>query len=120
MTTDTEIIPSSGNAFADLGFEKPRELQAKALIAHFIAEVIARRKLTQLQAAELFEIKQPDVSRLVNGKLMGFSLDRLIGFLIALKQDVEISVKPHRGAGAARVRLVTPSSRRPKEKRIAA
>jgi len=62
----------------------------KAEIAARIAALIARRGLTQAEAARLLGLVQPDVSNLVRGKLGGFSTDRLLRFLNALGQDVEI------------------------------
>jgi len=109
---DFKIIPSSGNAFADLGFDNPQELQTKAIIAEAVATIIAARRLTQAQAAGIFGVKQPDVSRLVNGRLMGFSLERLMEFVTALRHDIEISVKPHRGTGTGKVKVVVAAPRR--------
>ena len=62
------------------------------------------RDLTQAAAAELPRIDQPKVSALVRGRLAGFSLDRLVRFLVLLGSDVEIVVKPRtRATGRARV-----------------
>ena len=53
---------------------------------------------------EVLEIDQPKVSALTRGRLAGFSLDRLVRFLVLLGSDVEIVVKPHaRAAGRARM-----------------
>jgi predicted XRE-type DNA-binding protein len=87
------VTRGSGNVFADLGLPNPEEQLAKAQLASRINEVIRRRKLTQQQAAELMEIDQPKVSLLRNGRLSGFSTQRLIDFLHALGQDVEIVVR---------------------------
>jgi predicted XRE-type DNA-binding protein len=38
-------------------------------------------------------VAQPNVSALVNGRLSGFSVERLIRFLNALGSDVEVVVK---------------------------
>jgi predicted XRE-type DNA-binding protein len=46
------------------------------------------------EAAELFGIRQPDVSKMLRGELRQFSVERLFRFLVALDQDVEIVVKP--------------------------
>jgi hypothetical protein len=40
--------------------------------------------------------RQPDVSKMVRGEFRQFSVERLLHFLVALNQDVEIVVKPHR------------------------
>ncbi|HXC26161.1 MAG TPA: XRE family transcriptional regulator [Gemmatimonadaceae bacterium] len=56
--------------------------------------------MTQAQAA-LLGIDQPSVSKLSHGKLAGFSLERLIGFLRTLNQDIEIRITaaPRRRVG---------------------
>jgi predicted XRE-type DNA-binding protein len=41
-------------------------------------------------------IRQPDVSKMLRGEFRQFSVERLLRFLVALNQDVEIVVKPHR------------------------
>jgi len=69
---------------------------AKAELARKIAALIAEGGLTQASAAELLKIDQPKVSALVRGRLAGFSLDRLVRFLVLLGSDVEIVVKPRR------------------------
>jgi len=39
-------------------------------------------------------LQQPDVSNIVNGRLKGFTLDRLFDCLDALGQKVEIEISP--------------------------
>lgn len=99
-----DYVVGSGNVFADLGHPRPAEALAKAELARKIAELIAKSRLTQAAAAELLNIDQPKVSALVRGRLAGFSLDRLVRYLVLLGSDVEIVVKPRaRTAGRARV-----------------
>jgi predicted XRE-type DNA-binding protein len=99
-----DYIVGSGNVFEDLGYPRPAEALAKAELARKIAEVIAKRHLTQAAAAKLLNLDQPKVSALVRGRLAGFSLDRLVRLLVLLGSDVEIVVKPRaRTAGRARV-----------------
>lgn len=99
-----DYIVGSGNVFADLGHSRPAEALAKAELARKITGLIAKRGLTQAAAAELLHIDQPKVSALVRGRLAGFSLDRLVRFLVLLGSDVEIVVKPRtRAMGQARV-----------------
>jgi predicted XRE-type DNA-binding protein len=88
-----KVTPSSGNVFADLGFTDPDEELAKAQLATHIRQVLKRRRLTQTAAAKLMGVDQPKVSALLNGRLAGFSSDRLMRLLTALGQDVEIVVK---------------------------
>ena len=97
-------VIGSGNVFEDLGRPRPAEALAKAELARKIAELIAERRLTQAAAADLLDIDQPKVSALVRGRLAGFSLDRLVRFLVLLGRDVEIVVKARtRAAGQGRV-----------------
>ena len=98
-------IVGSGNVFEDLGHARPAESLAKAELARKIAELIAKRRLTQAAAAELLNVDQPKVSALVRGRLAGFSLDRLVRFLVRLGSDVEIVVKP-RSKATSRARVV--------------
>ena len=89
---------------ADPGQLPPEETLAKAELARKIDAIIGRRGLTQAEAAEILEVDQPKVSALKRGRLAGFSLDRLVRFLVLLGSDVKIVVKPRAsGAGQARV-----------------
>ncbi len=94
MTKKEEIIPSSGNVFADIGLDNAEETLAKAEIASRICDIITERKLSQAMAARVLAVDQPKVSALMRGRLDGFSSDRLFRFLNALDRDVEIVIKP--------------------------
>lgn len=97
-------IVGSGNVFEDLGHLRPAEALAKAELARKIGALIEKQGLTQAAAAEVLQVDQPKVSALTRGRLAGFSLDRLVRFLVLLGSDVEIVVKPRtRVAGRARV-----------------
>jgi predicted XRE-type DNA-binding protein len=84
---------SSGNVFADFGLPNPQEAFAKAELAHKIALLIQNKGLTQVQTAKLLGVDQPKVSALLRGRLSGFSLERLIRFLLLLGQDIKITVQ---------------------------
>jgi predicted XRE-type DNA-binding protein len=88
-----KVIKSSGNVFADLGINNPEEAMAKADLVLQINKIFKQKHLTQEKAAKLLRIDQPKVSALLNGKLSGFSTDRLIRFLNALGRDVDIVIK---------------------------
>lgn len=96
MTKEMKIERSSGNVFADLGISDPDQYLAKAELAAQILKVVRSRRLTQVEAGKRLGITQPKVSALINGRLDGFSTERLIRFLNALGCDVRISVSsPH-------------------------
>jgi len=90
------IKESSGNIFQDLGFPNPEREQLKARLTLRIYRIIKGRRLTQAAAGEILGIKQPHVSALMRGRSGNFSVERLMDFLTALGQDVEITVRPTR------------------------
>jgi len=94
MNKKSDYTISSGNIFADLGFPDAEERMAKVNLAIQINTLIKRKKLTQIQAAELLGIDQPKISALSTGKLSGFSLERLFRFLTILGQDITINITP--------------------------
>ena len=68
----------------------------KAQLIFKIATLLKERDLKQMEAGELFGVQQPIVSRMLRGDFRQFSVERLLRFLVALDQDVDIVVKPHR------------------------
>ena len=97
-------VVGSGNVFADLGHPGSAEALAKAELARKIGTIIERCGLTQSAAAALLVVDQPKISALTRGRLAGFSLDRLVRFLVLIGSDVENVVKPRaRTTGRARV-----------------
>jgi predicted XRE-type DNA-binding protein len=95
---------SSGNVFADLGLADAEEHLVKAGLAVKIDAIIRRRGLTQTAAARAMGIDQPKVSAMLAGQFRGYSVERMMRFLVALGQDVEIVVKP-RKRGPAELRV---------------
>jgi predicted XRE-type DNA-binding protein len=93
MNKKRDHIKSTGNVFADLKLPRPEEALAKAELAQKIAAIIEQRRLTQAQAAAILGVDQPKISALKRGRLSGFSLERMVRFLILLGRDVEIVVK---------------------------
>jgi predicted XRE-type DNA-binding protein len=90
---ERDYTVSSRNVFADLGLPNPEEALAKAELANKIIVLIRGRRLTQLQAAKVPGVDQPKVSALIRGQLTGFSLERLMRFLLRLGQDIRITVQ---------------------------
>jgi predicted XRE-type DNA-binding protein len=89
-----KITMGSGNVFADIGLPDAEERLAKAQLAYKITEMIKDRALSQAEAARILGTEQPKISAIMNGKLAGFSMERLIYFLNVLGSDVQIIVKP--------------------------
>lgn len=107
MTGQIEHEKSSGNVFADIGLPNADEHLVKAKLVFKIDALMRERGLKQVEAANLFGVKQPDVSKMLRGDFRQFSVERLMRFLVALGQDVEIVVKPHCGPSPAPALHVT-------------
>ena len=89
------------NVFKDIGVPNAEEHWVKAKLVFKIDTILKKRGLKQVEAADLFGVRQPDVSKMLRGEFRQFSVERLLRFLVALDQDVEIVVKPHRSRNDA-------------------
>ena len=85
----------SQNIFADIGILNAEEHLIKAQLVIKINTLIQELSLTQIQAAKILGVQQPDVSKMLNGDFKQFPVERLMRFLVSLGQDVDIVVKPH-------------------------
>jgi predicted XRE-type DNA-binding protein len=89
-----EVFVGSGNVFADLGLPDADNLSVQAELARLIFLRLRELGWTQTDAARRLGLRQPDVSKLMNGRFTGFSAERLFRLLNALDQDIEIIVRP--------------------------
>jgi predicted XRE-type DNA-binding protein len=97
-----EFERGSTNVYADLGFPDADEMLVKAQLATKIGEIIKRRRLTQVEAAEIVGMPQPKLSGLLRGQFRGISETKMLQCLTRLGRDVKIVVGPARrlsGAG---------------------
>ncbi len=62
MADDITVTEGSGNVFADLGFENPEEERLKAQLVREIRDILKGRRITLAKAADIFGLKQLDVS----------------------------------------------------------
>ncbi len=86
----------SKNVFQDLGFseEEAAGLKLKSYLFMSLQEVIRTSKMTQKQIAETIGTDQPKVSKILNGKLNEFSIERITEFMQKLGYDIHISTMP--------------------------
>lgn len=90
---DITITESTGNVYKDAGYRNPDDALLKSRIAMQIYYAVKERELTQQEAAEIMGTDHAKVSRILSGKLRGFTTDRLLRYLVALGVDVEIKIK---------------------------
>ncbi|MFT5133384.1 MAG: putative XRE-type DNA-binding protein [Gammaproteobacteria bacterium] len=88
------VTESSGNVFADLGFEQveAENLLVRSKLMAAIKTYIESEGITQAEAAERFKVAQPRVSEIYQGKIELFSVDKLINMLSRVGQHVEVSI----------------------------
>ena len=100
MSEDMDLTVRHGgdNVFADLGLPDPATHLLKAHLVSRLADVLRERKLTQVAAARVAGISQPDVSRILRGHFRDISVERLMRMLIRLGCEVDIVVRPEGNA----------------------
>jgi predicted XRE-type DNA-binding protein len=94
-----EVYEGTGNVFADLGYPNPEEALAKARLADHISGLIEDKGLTQVKAAVLLGVDQPKISKIRKGQVREFSVERLLRFVSALGEDVEVVISSREKAG---------------------
>jgi predicted XRE-type DNA-binding protein len=100
MSEDIVYRKGGGNVFADIGVRDPEDSLVRAKLAKEIAELIHRKGLRQHQIAEILGVDQSKVSKLVKGRISGFTSDRLLRYLNLLGCDVRIEVSESSGVKA--------------------
>ena len=95
---DTEYSPridmGADNVLHDLGFPDAAEMTAKAKLALQIVRIVRHNGWTQKEVAARVGLQQPDVSNIMNARLTGIPLDRLLVVLMRLGFDVELRISP--------------------------
>jgi predicted XRE-type DNA-binding protein len=75
-------------------------------LARAIATTLKRRDLAQVEAAKIIGVDESKVSALIRGRLTGYSVDRLVRYLIALGNDVDVQISGRAGNQAGRIKVV--------------
>ena len=90
------VTEGTGNVFADLGLPNPEQELLKAQLTLQIYTILKDSDMTQIEIAKILGVRQPQVSLLMRNRAGNFAVGRLMEFLTALRQDVEITVRPAR------------------------
>ncbi|KQU77026.1 MULTISPECIES: helix-turn-helix domain-containing protein [unclassified Rhizobacter] len=72
--------------------EDAENMKLRSVLMSAISEHIARRGMSQSEAAALFGVTQPRVSDLVRGKINLFALDALVNMATAAGMRIEMRV----------------------------
>jgi predicted XRE-type DNA-binding protein len=89
-----EFEMSSGNVFADMGFDNAEEMLLKSELVRQINHTIKGRELNSLQAIKLLNINEEMLSDLSRGRLTELTLENLFRYLNFLGRDLEVVLKP--------------------------
>lgn len=79
-----QVVRGSGNVFGDMGLPDAAELDTKSRLGAALNRIVERQRLTRAEIGTALGINQQEVSALLNYKLEGFSVERLMRFLVAL------------------------------------
>lgn len=98
---NTPIVRRSGSFLKNRGHQNPELFRIKISLVEKIRETIENKGWKQLDVVKHVNaydvadcIDQPDVSRLLNGNVERFSLDRLVVILAALDNRVSVRSEP--------------------------
>ncbi len=94
-TTKPTHVSTADTLWCDLGFspEEAAVLELKHKLLAEIVKEIDRRKLTPKQVAQVLDVQQPQVSKLLGGKVSDISNDRLTKYLRRLDRQIEVTTK---------------------------
>jgi len=95
-TRAARVTQGSQNIFADLGLPNPEQELLKAQLTLQIHTILKGSGKTQAEIARILGVQQPQVSLLMRNRAGSFSVGRLMEFLTALRQDVQITLRPTR------------------------
>ncbi len=98
----------SGDYLRDRGYPDPPEARAKFFAANEISTAIQQLWIFQSEAARIAGLKQPNISRIVNGNVKEYSVWRLLNTLRTLGFSISIRVERVReGRGCISARNVS-------------
>ncbi len=85
---------SGKSVYAELGFKDAGEMLVKAQLVVKIAEILHQRGWSQQEAAKVFGLTQPKLSKMLRGQFRGISELKMMDCLVRLGRDVKIVVGP--------------------------
>ena len=100
---------SSGNVFADLGFDRPEEMQLKSELVRQINNIIKTQKLDNAETIQVLGIDEDTRHNLSTGRLTKLTIEQLFRYLNIFGRDLEIVLKPtaaNRDRGNLKVTIV--------------
>ncbi len=69
-----------------------QNLKIRAQLMSALTQYINKNKLTQVEAAQIFEVNQPRISDLVRGKIERFTIDMLVNMLARAGKHLNVKI----------------------------
>jgi len=69
-----------------------QNLKIRSQLMSALTQYINKNKLTQVEAAQLFEVNQPRISDLVRGKIERFTIDMLVNMLARAGKHLNVKI----------------------------
>ncbi len=88
MTQEPIFEESSGNVFADLGFEDADELFTRGKIGIQVICILKQRNLKHREISQILGISQLEVFHLMNGEFQRLSEGKILIFLKRLDPEI--------------------------------
>lgn len=107
---DVKIVKGSGDVFADLGIPLDAKDRLKLQMARRISVAMEKEQLTQKEVAAKLNTDQAKVSNIVRGRLDGFTVDRLVGYLIDLGIDIDVGLSDAHVTRRGKLTVKTPTA----------
>jgi predicted XRE-type DNA-binding protein len=98
MRKEKPFTTGSGDIFKDFGFsdEEAAELNIKAALFQTLQDALKKlsKAKTQTELAKMLRVPQPKISDILNGKMSGFSMERIANYLTRLGYEVVVVARP--------------------------
>ena len=69
-----------------------QNLKIRSQLMSALTQYITKNNLTQVEAAQLFEVNQPRISDLVRGKIERFTIDMLVNMLARAGKHLNVKI----------------------------
>jgi predicted XRE-type DNA-binding protein len=93
MEENIEFELSSGNVFADIGFENSEEMLLKSELVRQINNTIKEQALSTIRVREILNLDDKMLSNLSKGALTELTIEHLFRYLNILGRDLEVILK---------------------------
>ena len=100
MEENIEFELSSGNVFADIGFENSEEMLLKSELVRQINNTIRQQNLSSIRIREILGLNEKMLSNLSKGALTELTIDNLFRYMNILGRDLEVILKSPSGANS--------------------